>query len=132
MRNAIILTTMISLSLPAVPSEAADIYLCQAKERLLLNDDGLVRPVPRMGINPQFMIDKNTGNAVGEIFPGSPTWQITQSGSTANSLVSQGRVMGRSVYKVAIYSFNAGKEKPFVVEDRGSDGVFEIFSGICK
>jgi len=98
----------------------------------LLNDDGLVRAVPQMNRRPQFMIDKNTGNAVGEIFIGSPTWQMVQQGSTASSLVSQGRVMGHWVYKVIVYSFNAGNEKPFVIEDRGSDGVFEIFSGICK
>ena len=35
---------------------------------------------PQMDWNPQFMIDKNTENAVGEIFLGSPTWQIMQRG----------------------------------------------------
>jgi hypothetical protein len=77
------------------------------------------------------MIDKTNGNAVGGLFFGSPTWQIVQQGSAANSLVSQGRVMGQWVYKVVVYSFNAGEEKPFVIEDRGSDGVFEIFSGFA-
>jgi hypothetical protein len=85
---------------------------------------------------PKFMIDKNTGNAVGEIFHGSPKWQIAQRGTAANSLVSQGTVVGImgpvAVYKVIVYSFDQRKEKPFVVEDHGNLGFFEIFSGTCN
>jgi hypothetical protein len=42
--------------------------------------------------------------------------------------------MGRLqvVYKVIVYSFNERKEKSFIIEDQGSAGVFEIYSGICK
>jgi hypothetical protein len=59
-----------------------------------------------------------------------------QQGSAANSLVSQGSVVSLmgplAVYKIIVYSFQAGKEKPFVIEDHGGVGVFEIYSWICK
>jgi hypothetical protein len=124
--------SIVLFSFACSPGKAADTYSCQAKEQLLLNDDGLVRAKSQMDWSPQFMIDKSTGNAVGEIFLGSPTWQIMKRGSTVSSLVSQGRVMGQWVYKVVVYSFNERKEKPFIIENRGSEGVFEIFSGTCK
>src|SRR5258708_27836877 len=66
MRSSVILTILLSL-IACPPSNAADIYSCEIKERLLLNDDGLIR-AGKMLESPKFMIDKNTGNAVGEIF----------------------------------------------------------------
>jgi hypothetical protein len=116
-------------------SNAAEIYSCETKEHLLLNGDGLVRAV-KMVESPKFMIDKNIGNAVGEIFHGSPKWQIVQRGSVAYSLVTQGtvvNVMGQvPMYKVIVYSFDEQKEKPFVIEGHENVGFFEIFSGTCK
>jgi hypothetical protein len=136
MRSLVVFPSMILSLLACPPSKAADIYSCEAKEHLMLNDDGLVRAMPRMNANPQFMIDKNNGNAVGEIFLGSPKWKIVQEGSAANSLVSQGSVVSLmgplAAYKIIVYSYQKGKEKPFVIEDHGGVGVFEIFSGICK
>jgi hypothetical protein len=69
MRSPIILSSIFLSLIGCLPSKAADIYSCEAKEHLMLNDDGLVRALPRMGGNPQFMIDKNNGNAVGGDIP---------------------------------------------------------------
>ena len=57
-----------------------------------MNDSGLLRAV-KMLESPNFMIDKSTGNAVGEIFYGSPRWRVLQQGSAAYSFVSQGTVV---------------------------------------
>jgi hypothetical protein len=138
MRRTVVLSMIIASLFACPPSKAADIYSCQVKEHLSLDDNGLVRATPLLTISsPQFMIDKTTGNAVGEIFSGVSTWKIVQQGSTANSLVSQGSVLnftGRSVvvYNIIVYSFRKQNEKPFVVENRESDGNFQVFSGICK
>jgi hypothetical protein len=130
MRNVLLSVVLFSFAFST--AVAADTYSCRVKEQLLLNEDGIVRAKPKMDWSPNFMIDKITGNAVGEVFLGSPTWPIMQQGSTVSSLMSQGRVMGQWVYKVVVYSFSERKEKPFFIDNRGSEGVFEIFTGTCK
>jgi hypothetical protein len=78
--KSVISATVVFFLLACPQGRAADIYTCEAKERLLLNEDGLVRAAKKMMESPHFMIDKSTGNAVGEMFYGSPTWQIVQRG----------------------------------------------------
>src|SRR5215203_3859833 len=94
--------------LACATARAADTYSCEIKEHLLLDDEGLVRPTRLLGVSsPQFMIDKKTGNAVGEVF-GPSTWRIVQQGSASMSLVSEGStVFSPSIaYKIIVYSFN--------------------------
>jgi hypothetical protein len=82
------------------------------------------------------MVDKTNGNAVGDMFFGSPKWQLVQEGSTENSLISQGIIASVKgplvVFKIIVYSFAKGPEKPFVVDSHAGLGIFEIYSGTCK
>jgi hypothetical protein len=50
-----------------VPTGAvAEVYSCEIKEWVRVNDEGLVRPAPNAPFKRHVSIDKETGNAVGD------------------------------------------------------------------
>jgi hypothetical protein len=52
---------------PCCPTGAvAEVYSCEIKEWVRVNDEGLVRPAPSAPFKRQVLIDKETGNAVGD------------------------------------------------------------------
>ena len=54
-------------ALAACPTGAmAEVYSCEIKEWVRVNDEGLVRPAPTAPFKRQVSIDKETGNAVGD------------------------------------------------------------------
>ena len=44
----------------------AEVYSCEIKEWVRVNDEGLVRPAPSAPFKRQVSIDKENGNAVGD------------------------------------------------------------------
>jgi hypothetical protein len=44
----------------------AEVYSCEIKEWVRVNDEGLVRPAPSAPFKRQVSIDKETGDAVGD------------------------------------------------------------------
>ena len=55
-------------ALAVCPTEAvAEVYSCEIKEWVRVNDEGLVRPAPSAPFKRQVSIDKETGYAVGVI-----------------------------------------------------------------
>lgn len=111
---------------------AADVYSCEVKAAYALSDDGTIL---RDGIIPssRFMLDKNTGQAVGTLFNQfTEGWKVVQRGSGAHSLVSEGIYLGKPIYRIVVYGFNAKKQKPFAIEDHVNTGFVQIFSGLCE
>jgi len=61
----------------------AEVYSCEIKEWVRVNDEGLVRA--RRPSAPffkrQVSIDKETGNAVGDALSAANRWEVVQKGS---------------------------------------------------
>ena len=58
----------------------AEIYSCEIKEWVRVNDEGLVRPAPSAPFKRQVSIDKETGNAVGDALSAANRWEVAQKG----------------------------------------------------
>ena len=70
----------------------AEVYSCEIKEWVRVNDEGLVRPAPSAPFKRQVSIDKETGNAVGDALSGASRWEVAQKGSQENAFVTLGYV----------------------------------------
>jgi hypothetical protein len=90
----------------------ADVYSCEIKEWVQVNDEGLVRPAPSAPFKRHVSIDKETGNAVGDALSVANRWEVAQKGSQENAFVTLGYVGSRLVYEIAVYEFKIGREKP--------------------
>ena len=66
-------------ALAACPTGAmAEVYSCEIKEWVRVNDEGLVRPAPSAPFKRQVSIDKETGNAVGDALSAANRWEVVQ------------------------------------------------------
>jgi hypothetical protein len=79
----------------------AEVYSCEIKEWVRVNDEGLVRPAPSAPFKRQVSIDKETGNAVGDALSGANRWEVAQKGSQ-NAFVTLGYVGSRLLYEIAV------------------------------
>ena len=70
----------------------ADVYSCEIKEWVQVNDEGLVRPAPSAPFKRHVSIDKETGNAVGDALSVANRWEVAQNGSQENAFVTLGYV----------------------------------------
>ena len=120
-------------ALAAYPTGAmAGVYSCEIKEWVRVNDEGLVRPAPSAPFKRQVSIDKETGNAVGDVLSAASRWEIVQRGSQESAFVTLGSVGSRLLYEVAVYEFKIGREKPMIIAVRSHRGLFSALSGICQ
>jgi hypothetical protein len=120
-------------ALAACPTGAmAEVYLCEIKEYVRVNDEGLVRPAPSAPFKRQVSIDKETGNAVGDALSAANRWEVVQKGSQENAFVTLGFVGSRLLYEIAVYEFKIGREKPLIIAVRSHRGLFSAFSGTCQ
>ena len=120
-------------ALAVCPSVAvAEVYSCEIKEWLRVNDEGLVRPAPSAPFKRQVSIDKETGNAVGDALSAANRWEVAQKGSQENAFVTLGYVGSRLLYEIAVYEFKTGREKPLIIAVRSHRGLFSAFSGTCQ
>jgi hypothetical protein len=110
----------------------AEVYSCEIKEWVRVNDEGLVRPAPSAPFNRHVSIDKETGNAVGDALSVANRWEVAQKGSQENAFVTLGYVGSRLVYEIAVYEFKIGREKPLIIAVRSHRGLFSALSGICQ
>ena len=110
----------------------AEVYSCENKEWVQVNDEGLVRPAPSAPFKRHVSIDKETGNAVGDALSAANRWEIAQKGSQENAFVTLGYVGARLVYEIAVYEFKIGREKPMIISVRSRRGLFSALSGICQ
>jgi hypothetical protein len=110
----------------------AEVYSCEIKEWVRVNDEGLVRPAPSARFKRQVSIDKETGNAVGDALSGANRWEVAQKGSQENAFVTLGYVGSRLLYEIAVYEFKIGREKPLIIAVRSHRGLFSALSGICQ
>ena len=103
-------------ALAACPTGAmAEVYSCEIKEWVRVNDEGLVRPAPSAPFKRQVSIDKETGNAVGDALSAANRWEVVQKGSQENAFVTLGSVGSRLLYEIAVYKIILGCEKPLNV-----------------
>ena len=109
-----------------------EVYSCEIKEWVRVNDEGLVRPAPSAPFKRQVSIDKETGNAVGDALSAANRWEVVQKGSQENAFVTLGSVGSRLLYEIAVYEFKIGREKPLIIAVRSHRGLFSAFSGICQ
>ena len=103
----------------------AEVYSCEIKEWVRVNDEGLVRPAPSARFKRQVSIDKETGNAVGDALSVANRWEVAQKGSQENAFVTLGYVGSRLLYEI-------GREKPLIIAVRSHRGLFSALSGICQ
>ena len=69
-------------ALAACPTGAmAEVYSCEIKEWVRVNDKRLVRPARSAPFKRHVSIDKETGNAVGDALSVANRWEIAQKGS---------------------------------------------------
>jgi hypothetical protein len=123
----------IMAALAACPTGAvAEVYSCEIKEWVRVNDEGLVRPAPSAPFKRQVSIDKETGNAVGDALSGANRWEVAQKGSQENAFVTLGYVGSRLLYEIAVYEFKIGRDKPLIIAVRSHRGLFSALSGICQ
>src|SRR5437016_12771239 len=78
----------------------AEVYSCEIREWVRVNDEGLVRPAPSAPFKRQVSIDKETGNAVGDALSVANRWEVAQKGSQENAFVTLGYVGSRLLYSV--------------------------------
>ena len=90
----------------------AEVYSCEIKEWVRVNDEGLVRPAPSAPFKRQVSIDKETGNAVGDALSAANRCEIAQKGSQENAFMTLGYVGSRLLYEITVYEFKKGREKP--------------------
>src|SRR5258707_10275858 len=64
----------------------AEVYSCEIREWVRVNDEGLVRPAPSAPFKRHVSIDKETGNAVGDALSVANRLGVTQKGSQENAL----------------------------------------------
>ena len=120
-------------ALVACPTGAmAEVYSCEIKEWVRVNDEGLVRPAPSAPFKRQVSIDKETGYAVGDALSAANRREVVQKGSQENAFVTLGSVGSRLLYEIAVYEFKIGREKPLIIAVRSHRGLFLAFSGICQ
>ena len=110
----------------------AEVYSCEIKEWVQVNDEGLVRPAPSGPFKCHLSIDKETGNAVGDALSAANRWEIVQKASQENAFVTLGYSGSRLVYEIAVYEFKRGREKPLIIAVRSHRGLFSALSGICQ
>jgi len=130
------LNTALSAALAAIalcPTGAvAEVYSCEIKEWVQVNDEGLVRPAPSAPFKRHVSIDKETGTAVGDALSAANRWEVVQKGSQENAFVTLGYFGARLVYEIAVYEFKIGREKPLIIAVRSGRGLFSALSGICQ
>src|ERR1700721_952455 len=80
----------------------AEVYSCEIKEWVRVNDEGLVRPAPSAPFKRQVSIDKETGNAVGDALSVANRWEVAQKGSQENAFVPLGYVGSRSLFEISV------------------------------
>src|SRR5712691_8022300 len=68
----------------------AEVYSCEIKEWVRVNDEGLVWPAPNAPFKRHVSIDKETGNAVGDALSVANRWEVAQKGSRENAFVTLG------------------------------------------
>jgi hypothetical protein len=120
-------------ALAACPTGAmAEVYSCEIKEWVRVNDEGLVRPAPSAPFKRQVLIDKETGNAVGDALSAANRWEVAQKGSQENAFVTLGYAGSRLLYEIAVYEFKIGRKKPLIIAVRSHRGLFSALSGICQ
>ena len=110
----------------------AEVYSCEIKEWVQVNDEGLVRPAPSAPFKRHVSIDKETGKAVGDALSAANRWEVVQKGSQENAFVTLGYFGARLVYEIAVYEFKIGREKPLIIAVRAGRGLFSALSGICQ
>jgi len=59
----------------------AEVYSCEIREWVRVNDEGLVRPAPSAPFKRHVSIDQETGNAVGDALSAANRWEAAQKGS---------------------------------------------------
>ena len=106
----------------------AEVYSCEIREWVRVNDEALVRPAPSAPFKRHVSIDKETGNAVGDAL----SVEVAQKGSRENAFVTLGYVGSRLLYEIAVYEFKIGREKPLIIAVRSHRGLFSALSGICQ
>src|SRR5713101_3042767 len=96
----------------------AEVYSCEIKEWVRVNDEGLVRPAPSAPFKRHVSIDKETGNSVGDALSVANRWEVAQKGSQENAFVTLGYVGSRLLFEIAVYEFKIGREKPLIIDAR--------------
>jgi hypothetical protein len=81
----------------------AEVYSCEIKEWVRVNDEGLVRPAPSAAFKRQVSIDKETGNAVGDALSAANRWEVVQKGSQENAFVWHDTMVDRPETDGAVY-----------------------------
>jgi len=77
-----------------------EVYSCEIKEWVRVNDEGLVRPAPSAPFKRQVSIDKETGNAVGMRCRLQIVGKLFKKGSQENAFVTLGSVGRGSFMKL--------------------------------
>jgi hypothetical protein len=106
-------------------------YECEAKVASSLSDEGVYRPYPNLPTNStRFMIDKNSGAAVGDALPFSGlNWKLIERGSQSQSFKILGYQETEPVIAVTVLEYRPGPNKPFVVFDIQ---IGTTTTGICR
>src|SRR4030088_572131 len=86
----------------------AEVYSCEIKEWVRVNDEGLVRPAPSAPFKRQVSIDKATGNAVGATFSRAKIGEVVQTGVQEKACLTLGYVGSRLLFEIAVYEFKIG------------------------
>src|SRR5580692_4089841 len=86
----------------------AEVYSCEIKEWVRVNDEGLVRPAPSAPFKRQVSIDKETGNAVGDALSGAKSAGICSKGFARKRVRDPWLVESRLLYEIAVYEFKIG------------------------
>jgi hypothetical protein len=89
---------------------AAEVYSCEIKEWVRVNDEGLVRLAPSAPFKRHVSIDKETGNAVGDALSVANRWEIAQKGSQENAFVTLGQSPMNHPPVTDIPAYNAFKD----------------------
>jgi len=94
----------IMAALAVCPTGAvAEVYSCEIREWVRVNDEGLVRPAPSAPFKRHVSIDKETGNAVGDALSVANRWEVAQKGSQENAFVTLGYV-GRGSFMKLLFT----------------------------
>jgi hypothetical protein len=78
----------IMAALAVCPTGAvAEVYSCEIREWVRVNDEGLVRPAPSAPFKGHVSIDKETGNAVGDALSVANRWEVAAFVSKSRPIV---------------------------------------------
>ena len=116
----------------ATTANGGTLYECEAKEAAGLEDGGALKPYPQFPhASRRFMVDKNSGLAIGEIFPfRNLIWKLIEQGSKTTSFKVIGfSAAGQPAAALTILEYRENVEKPFVLLDIQ---IGSVTTGLCR